>query len=132
MPRQYKTTNIVSGEDLVAEMLREYREQSAKKDAIYNNFIHCYIDWKAFSIPARKNLESKRPRCNSDKKLSKLYEKGLALQARMAAISKEVDDRERCKMGIQNGIEVESPESEETSISRSTSPETAKTAETAE
>jgi hypothetical protein len=132
MPRRYKSTDNVSGEDLVAEMRREYRERTAKQDEIYDKFIQCYLEWKAFSIPAIKDLESKHPRCNTDAKLSKLWEKGLALQSRMADISKDVDERERCKTGIRNGIEVEFPESGEKSMSRSTSPETAKTAETEE
>ena len=114
---------------LISNMLDAYRAQTAREDAIYDSFNKLYIDWKSFSLSVIKSLENPRARGLSDAELSRIWEKGLYLQSKLADIGKEYDEIKPARaemIGVLQECLEGDRDLESGDGSRSTSPETAK------
>jgi hypothetical protein len=71
---------VVDSSTLVSQMLARYREKTAPEDAFYDNFTSWYLEWKTFSGPVIKALESgtyASRRRRPDEDLSRVWEKTL-------------------------------------------------------
>jgi hypothetical protein len=74
-----KERHVIDTSKLASQMLARYQEKTAPEDAFYDNFVRSYLDWKAFSVPLIKDLESGTSRRRSDQDLSSIWEKMLVM-----------------------------------------------------
>src|ERR1700737_1117941 len=96
LPRRYRKQEDdprrLSPAEIVSRICRENQEKIDSENAMHDKFNELYLNWKVFSIPVIRDLESKKPRCSSDADFSRLWERGLKLQPRLVATAKEFDD----------------------------------------
>ena len=115
--------------EIVNRMRLENQEKIDSENVIHDKFNKLYLDWKAFSNPVIRDLESKKPRCRSDEGFSRLWERGLKLQARLVHTAKEFDDAKAAhkkQCGIKADGMLEDGLEETDCISGSTLPEAVK------
>ena len=74
-----KERHEIDTSNLASQMFARNQEKTAPEDAFYDNFVRSYLDWKAFSEPLIKDLESGTSRRRSDQDLSSIWEKMLVM-----------------------------------------------------
>ena len=62
----------MSAAEIVNRMCLENQEKIDSENVMHDKFNKLYLDWKAFSNPVIRDLESKKPRCRSDEGFSRL------------------------------------------------------------
>jgi hypothetical protein len=123
-----KERDVIDTSDLASQMLARYQEKTAPEDAFYDNFVRSYLDWKAFSEPLIKDLESGPSRRRSDQDMSSIWEKMLVKhRPRLEKLQHRFDEakgsyRKRLDVSfIEDEDQKYSPDSEDL-VSASTSP----------